>query len=158
MLTPRSIRDMIKLSNRLQFLEAHSALSALIVENTKFTAEQETYCFDGIWASSLTDATIKGQPDNESVNFDSRMNTIKEILAVTTKPILYDGDSGGTVDNFQKLVITLIMLGVSGVVIEDKEGLKQNSLLASSIQQQTSIDSFNRKIRAGKAVSKILTL
>ena len=148
----RSLRLLLDLNCRLQFLEAHSALSALIVENTRITSGGKSDEFDGIWAGSLTDATIKGQPDNETVDFDSRLNTLNEILAVTTKPILYDGDSGGTASNFQKLVKTLGRVGVAGVVIEDKEGLKQNSLLATSVQQQTSIDSFVEKIRAGKSV------
>lgn len=148
----RSLRLLLEINCRLQFLEAHSALSALIVENTRIISGGKADEFDGIWAGSLTDATIKGQPDNETVDFDSRLNTLNEILAVTTKPILYDGDSGGTASNFQKLVKTLGQVGVAGVVIEDKEGLKQNSLLATSVQRQTSIDSFVEKIRAGKSV------
>ena len=148
----RSLRLLLDLNCHLQFLEAHSALSELIVENTRIISGGISDEFDGIWAGSLTDATIKGQPDNETVDFDSRLNTLNEILAVTTKPILYDGDSGGTASNFQKLVKTLGRVGVAGVVIEDKEGLKQNSLLATSVQQQTSIDSFVEKIRAGKSV------
>jgi phosphoenolpyruvate phosphomutase len=148
----RSLRLLLDINCRLQFLEAHSALSALIVENTRVISGGKSNEFDGIWAGSLTDATIKGQPDNETVDFDSRLNTLSEILAVTTKPILYDGDSGGTASNFQKLVKNLGQIGVAGVVIEDKEGLKQNSLLATSVQQQTSIESFVEKIRAGKSV------
>ena len=148
----RSLRALLDINCRLQFLEAHSALSALIVENTRIISCGKSDEFDGIWAGSLTDATIKGKPDNETVDFDSRLNTLNEILAVTTKPILYDGDSGGTASNFQTLVKTLGQVGVAGVVIEDKEGLKQNSLLATSVQQQTSIESFVEKIRAGKSV------
>ena len=150
----RSLSALLKVNNRIQFLEAHNALSALIVENTKISSGSELRKFDGVWAGSLTDATVKGKPDNETVHFDSRLSSLSEILSVTTKPILYDGDSGGTPLNFAKLVTTLAQLEISGVVIEDKEGLKQNSLLATSIQKQTSIESFTTKIRAGKSAVK----
>lgn len=150
----RSLSALLKVNNRIQFLEAHNALSALIVENTKISSGSELRKFDGVWAGSLTDATVKGKPDNETVHFDSRLSSLSEILSVTTKPILYDGDSGGTPLNFAKLVTTLAQLEISGVVIEDKEGLKQNSLLAASIQKQTSIESFTTKIRAGKSAVK----
>jgi phosphoenolpyruvate phosphomutase len=141
-------------SGKLKFLEAHSALSALIVENTIFIRNDgSTESFDGIWASSLTDATIKGRPDNESIQIGSRLNTLREMIHVSTKPILFDGDSGGSKSNFVKLIKELSKIGIAGVVIEDKEGLKQNSLLSYSTQKQTSIPKFVKKIKAGKRIA-----
>lgn len=147
------LAELLSKSGKLKFLEAHSALSALIVETTKFENDGFWDSFDGIWASSLTDATIKGQPDNESIQISSRLNTLREMLSVSKKPILFDGDSGGSKSNFVKLVQKLIKLGIAGVVIEDKEGLKQNSLLAYSTQKQTSVAKFSEKIKAGKKIS-----
>jgi phosphoenolpyruvate phosphomutase / 2-hydroxyethylphosphonate cytidylyltransferase len=157
-LVPKSqgelLAELFSKSGKLKFLEAHSALSALIVENTKFNkSDGTTDSFDGIWASSLTDATIKGRPDNESVHILSRFNTLREMTQVSTKPILFDGDSGGSKSNFVKLVKGLSKLGIAGVVIEDKEGLKQNSLLSYSTQKQTSIPKFVEKIKAGKRIA-----
>lgn len=146
--------DRISKSGKLKFLEAHSALSALIVENSKVeTHDGSLNSFDGIWASSLTDATIKGRPDNETVRISSRLNTLREMIEVSTKPILFDGDSGGNKNDFAKLVKKLVNLGVAGVVIEDKEGLKQNSLLSYSTQKQTSIAKFSEKIKAGSQIA-----
>ena len=145
--------DLLSKSGKLKFLEAHSALSALIVETTEFENDGFSDSFNGIWASSLTDSTIKGCPDNESVQVSSRLNTLKEMMHVSKKPILFDGDSGGSKSNFVKLVKSLTKLGVAGVVIEDKEGLKQNSLSLNSTQKQTSIPKFTEKIKAGKRVS-----
>lgn len=147
--------EQISKSGKLKFLEAHNALSALIVENTKVENNDGSFdSFDGIWASSLTDATIKGRPDNETVQISSRLNTLREMIKVSSKPILFDGDSGGSKSNFVKLVKDLSKLGIAGVVIEDKEGLKQNSLLTYSTQKQTSISKFSKKIRAGKQISR----
>ena len=148
------LTDLLSTSGKLKFLEAHSALSALIVETTKFEHGGFSDSFDGIWASSLTDATIKGRPDNESVPVSSRLNTLSEMTHVSKKPILFDGDSGGSTANFMKLVENLIKLGIAGVVIEDKEGLKQNSLLLNSKQKQTSILKFVEKISAGNLISR----
>ena len=47
-----------------------------------------------VWISSLCDSTAKGKPDIEVVDFTSRLNTINNILEVTTKPIILDGDTG----------------------------------------------------------------
>jgi len=149
----RFLIDLLSTSGKLKFLEAHSALSALIVETVEIQNDDFSDSFNGIWASSLTDATIKGRPDNESVQISSRLNTLKEMMNVSNKPILFDGDSGGSKSNFVKLVKCLTKLGVAGVVIEDKEGLKQNSLRLDSTQKQTSIAKFTEKIRAGKRAS-----
>ena len=101
-------------------MEAHSGLSGLIVENTSVVKANVKHEFDAMWLSSLTDSTLKGKPDNESVDITSRLRTVNDILEVTTKPIIYDGDSGGLPEHFVFLVRSLERLGVSAVVIEDK--------------------------------------
>ena len=107
--------------------------------------------FDGIWQSSLTDSTGKGKPDTELVDFSSRFATCEEILEVTTKPIIMDGDTGGKIEHFKFRVKTLERLGVSAVIIEDKIGDKRNSLFGTTVpQQQDSIENFSTKIREGK--------
>jgi phosphoenolpyruvate phosphomutase / 2-hydroxyethylphosphonate cytidylyltransferase len=107
--------------------------------------------FDGMWASSLTDSTAKGKPDIEAVDTTARINTLNEVLEVTTKPIIYDGDTGGKPEHFQFTVRTLERLGVSAVVIEDKTGLKKNSLFGTDVEQtQETIEAFSDKIRMGK--------
>ena len=138
----------------LRFLEAHNGLTALIVENTNVVTNDNAFKeFDGIWISSLTDSLAKGKPDNEVIDFTSRLTTINHILEVTTKPIIVDGDTGGNVEHFASMVKTLERLGVSGVIIEDKTGLKKNSLFGTDIEQtQDTIENFVSKIKAGKKV------
>ena len=145
------LRRLLNAKPIVRILEAHSGLTGLIVENVSVTRDNRKFEFDGMWLSSLTDSTLKGKPDNESVDVTSRMRTVNDILEITTKPIIYDGDSGGLPEHFSFLVRTLERLGVSAVVIEDKIGLKQNSLLeAGNVQRQASIEDFCRKIHAGK--------
>lgn len=133
-------------------MEAHSGLSGLIVEHAAVVKDNVKHEFDAMWLSSLTDSTLKGKPDNETVDITSRLRTVNDILEVTTKPIIYDGDSGGLAEHFAFLVRSLERLGVSAVIIEDKTGLKQNSLLAEgNIQPQASIEDMRRKIHVGKA-------
>ncbi len=132
-------------------LEAHNGLTGLIVENTKVETNYKTKEFDAIWLSSLTDSTAKGKPDIECVDLTSRLNTLNEILEVTTKPIIFDGDSGGIVEHFVFMVRTLERLGVSAVVIEDKIGLKRNSLYGVEVHQvQDTIENFTQKIQQGR--------
>lgn len=134
----------------VRILEAHNGLTGLIVENSLVTVDGAEREFDGIWISSLTESIARGKPDIE-FDFTSRLDTINEILEVTTKPIIVDGDSGGLPEHFVFWVRTLERLGVSAVVIEDKIGLKRNSLFGSdSNQLQDSIESFASKISAGK--------
>ena len=124
-------------------MEGHSALCALIIENTKVEIESEVREFDAIWSSSLTDSTLRGKPDIEALDLTSRLNTINEIFEVTTKPLIYDADTGGIIEHFVFTVKTLERLGVSAVVIEDKVGLKKNSLFGVEAEQtQDSIESF----------------
>lgn len=147
----KSLRRMLSAKPLLRFLDIHNALSGLIIENTKVITERGPQEFDGMWGSSLTDSTAKGKPDIEAVDVSSRMVTLNEVLEVTTKPIIYDGDTGGKTEHFVFTVKTLERLGVSAVIIEDKTGLKKNSLFGTDVEQtQDSIENFSAKIRAGK--------
>ncbi len=147
----KSLRRMLEAKKYLRFLDIHNGLSALIIENISFHANDTVREFDGMWASSLTDSTAKGKPDIEAVDVTSRISTLDGILDVTTKPIIFDGDTGGIKEHFQFTVRTLERLGISAVIIEDKIGLKKNSLFGNEVEQtQDSIENFNEKIKAGK--------
>lgn len=135
----------------VRILEAHTGLTGLIVEKTHIEKDGKRIEFDGIWESSLTDSTSKGKPDTELVDFSSRFSTIEEILEVTTKPIIVDGDTGGRIEHFKFRVKTLERLGVSAVIIEDKVGAKRNSLFGTEVEQtQDEIENFCNKISEGK--------
>lgn len=136
----------------IRFLDVHNALCGLIIENTSVGMDDGTKReFDGMWASSLTDSTAKGKPDIEAVDISSRTSTLNEVLEVTSKPIIFDGDTGGQPEHFVFTVRTLERLGVSAVIIEDKIGLKKNSLLGNDvIQIQDDISHFCEKIQKGK--------
>lgn len=132
-------------------IEVHSGITGLIAEKTAIMKNGTQKEFDFMWLSSLTDSTAKGKPDIELVDSTSRFNTLHDVLDVTTKPVIYDGDTGGLLERFPYLVRTLERLGVSGVIIEDKRGLKQNSLFGTSVKQELeSVGNFCAKIRAGK--------
>jgi phosphoenolpyruvate mutase len=147
----KSLKRLLSAKPLLRFLDIHNALSGLIIENTKVETENGTQEFDGMWGSSLTDSTAKGKPDIEAVDVSSRMSTLNEVLEVTTKPIIYDGDTGGKTEHFVFTVKTLERLGVSAVIIEDKTGLKKNSLFGTEVEQtQDTIENFSLKIKAGK--------
>ena len=147
----RQLKRMLEVKPIVRIMEAHNGLTGLLVEHAKVVQEEQIREFDGIWISSLTDSTSKGKPDIEFVDFTSRLNTVNQILEVSTKPIIYDGDSGGFVEHFVLMVKTLERLGVSAVIIEDKIGLKRNSLYGTLVEQtQDSIDSFSNKISEGK--------
>jgi len=135
----------------VRLLEVHNGLTGLIIENLFQEVDGDRREFDGMWASSLTDATARGKPDIEAVGVASRIATLNDILEVTTKPVVYDGDTGGLPEHFVFTVRTLERLGVSAVIVEDKTGLKMNSLLGTDVEQnQDSIDSFCHKIQLGK--------
>jgi phosphoenolpyruvate phosphomutase len=135
----------------VRILEAHNGLTGLIVEKTSINKNGRTIEFDGIWESSLTDSTSKGKPDTELVDFTSRFHSVEEILEVTTKPIIVDGDTGGKIEHFKFRVKTLERLGVSAIIIEDKIGSKRNSLFGTDVEQyQDSIENFSQKIKEGK--------
>ena len=147
----KTLRRLIGIKPIVRILEAHNGLTGLIVEKTQIKKEGKTIEFDGIWESSLTDSTAKGKPDTELVDFSSRFSTIEEILEVTTKPMIVDGDTGGRIDHFKFRVKTLERLGVSAIIIEDKIGDKRNSLFGTTVpQEQDSIDHFSQKISEGK--------
>lgn len=146
------LRRLLNAKPVLRFLEAHSGLTGLIIENVSAEIQGGKREFDGMWASSLTESTVKGKPDIEAVDVTARTTALQDILEVTTKPIIYDADTGGIPEHFQFTVRTLERLGVSAAIIEDKVGLKKNSLLGTDVtQQQDSIDNFCKKITAGKA-------
>jgi len=147
----KTLRRLIGIKPIVRILEAHNGLTGLIVEKTQIKKKGKTIEFDGIWESSLTDSTAKGKPDTELVDFSSRFSTIEEILEVTTKPIIVDGDTGGRIDHFKFRVKTLERLGVSAIIIEDKIGDKRNSLFGTTVpQEQDSIEHFVQKIHEGK--------
>jgi phosphoenolpyruvate phosphomutase len=147
----KTLRRLINVKPIVRILEAHNGLTGLIVEKTSIEKDGKKIEFDGIWESSLTDSTAKGKPDTELVDFSSRFSTIEEILEVTTKPIIVDGDTGGRIDHFKFRVKTLERLGVSAIIIEDKVGDKRNSLFGTTVpQQQDSIEHFSQKIHEGK--------
>ena len=145
------LRRLLSAKPYLRFIEAHSGLTGLIVEKASVKCGTEFREFDGIWSSSLTDSTTKGKPDIEAVDVSARTNSLQDILEVTTKPIIYDADTGGKVEHFQFTVRTLERLGVSALIVEDKIGLKKNSLFGTEVPQtQDSIENFSKKIIAGK--------
>lgn len=147
----KRLRRLLEVKKLLRVIEAHNGLTGLIAENVKLVAGRTEKEFDGIWLSSLTDSTAKGKPDIEYVDLTSRITTLNNMLEVTTKPIIYDGDSGGISEHFVYMVRTLERLGVSAVIIEDKKGLKQNSLLENGTEQmQETTGNVCSKITAGK--------
>ncbi len=149
-----SLKRLLIENKYLTFLDTHNPLSALVVENAQFNSNGKRKIFDGMWMSSLTDSTSRGKPDIEAVDFSSRFITINEILEVTTKPIIFDGDTGGLPEHFRFMVKNLERAGVSAVIIEDKIGLKRNSLFGTKAEQtQDSIDNFCNKIITGKQAS-----
>lgn len=136
-------------------MEAHDGLTGLIVENTVVHQDGGAHQFDAMWVSSLCDSTAKGKPDIELVDMTSRFRTIEDITEVTTKPIIFDGDTGGKTEHFVYTVRSLERLGVSMVIIEDKTGLKKNSLFGTEVvQTQDTIENFSAKIRAGKKAQR----
>ncbi|MBR3258492.1 MAG: phosphoenolpyruvate mutase [Eggerthellaceae bacterium] len=152
-----ALRRLIALKKPVRIIEASNGLSGLIVENAACTdsATGQVRTYDGMWVSSLCDSTFKGKPDIELVDFTSRQRTIEEIMEVTTKPIILDGDTGGKAEWFVHNVKTLERLGVSAVIIEDKTGLKQNSLFGTAVvQQQEDPHVFAAKIAAGKRAQR----
>lgn len=145
------LRRLIHSQPIVKILEAHNALSALIAENTEVERNGALVSFDGVWSSSLTDSTAKGKPDIEAIDITSRLNAVSDIFEVTTKPMIFDADTGGKIEHFRYSVRSLERAGISAVVIEDKTGLKKNSLFGNEVKQtQDSIESFCEKISAGK--------
>lgn len=145
------LKRLLRAKKLLSFIEAHSGLSGLIAEETSVRKGDSIKSFDGMWVSSLCDSTMKGKPDIELVDMTSRIKTIDEILDVTTKPIILDGDTGGLPEHFEYNIKTIERIGVSAVIIEDKTGLKRNSLFGTEVAQtQDEPEHFAEKIRIGK--------
>ena len=151
----KRIRLLLNLCPIVKNLEVHSGLTGLIAEKTVVANNGEIDQFDAMWLSSLCDSTAKGKPDIELVDMSSRLRTVDDILEVTTKPIILDGDTGGMIEHFVYNVRTLERMGVSAVIIEDKTGLKKNSLFGTEVEQtQDTIEGFCAKIKAGKRAQR----
>ncbi|HIS56734.1 MAG TPA: phosphoenolpyruvate mutase [Candidatus Fimimorpha excrementavium] len=149
----RRLREVLKLRPIVRALEVHNGITSLICEKTIVGSEVDGGLdqYDAQWVSSLCDSTAKGKPDIELVDMSSRMRTIDEIMDVSTKPIILDGDTGGLIEHFVYNVRTMERMGISAVIIEDKTGLKKNSLFGTEVEQtQDTIEGFCEKIRAGK--------
>ncbi|MFC2376555.1 phosphoenolpyruvate mutase [Lancefieldella rimae] len=149
----RRLRQLLAISPTVKVIEAHDGLTGLIAEKTVVDHNGRLDQFDGMWVSSLCDSTERGKPDIELVDMSARLRTVDDIMEVTTKPIILDGDTGGLTEHFVYNVRTLERMGVSAVIIEDKTGLKKNSLFGTEVKQtQAPIEDFCAKISAGKKV------
>ena len=149
------LRRLLEMKGLVTVMEAHDGLTGLIVENTVVHENGGARQFDAMWLSSLCDSTAKGKPDIELVDMTSRFRTVDDIMEVTTKPIIFDGDTGGLTEHFVYTVRSLERMGVSMVIIEDKTGLKKNSLFGTEVPQtQATVEEFCEKIRAGKKAQR----
>ena len=147
----KTLRRLIEAKKIVRIMEAHSGLSGLIIENLEIEKDDGIHRYDGMWSSSLTDSTSKGKPDIEAVDLTTRLQTLTDILECTTKPIIYDGDTGGKPEHFVFTVRTLERNGISAVIVEDKVGLKKNSLFGTEAKQElASVEDFCHKISEGK--------
>ena len=147
----RRLRQLLTMRPIVKTLEVHSGITGLIAEKTVVEHNGELDQFDAMWISSLCDSIAKGKPDIELVDMTSRFRTIDDVMEVTTKPIIFDGDTGGLIEHFVYTVRSLERMGVSAVIIEDKTGLKKNSLFGTEVMQtQDTIEHFCEKIKAGK--------
>lgn len=146
-----ALRYLLEKKHCLRFMEVHNPISALIAENTKINSFGELIEYDGFWSSSLTDSTTRGKPDIEALDIPNRLLNVNDVFEVTTKPLIFDGDTGGKAEHFAINIRSLERAGVSAVIIEDKTGLKKNSLLGNRVvQHQASIPDFCNKIKIGK--------
>ena len=145
------LKRLIDAKKIVKIIESHNAFTGLIVENLKLIKDQRFLEFDGMWSSSLTDSTIRGKPDNQAVDYSTRIAGLNEILEVTTKPVIFDADNGGRIEHLPYLVKTLERVGVSAIVIEDKIGLKKNSLFENQNEvKQDTIKNFCKKLKKAK--------
>ncbi|WP_081372218.1 phosphoenolpyruvate mutase [Pseudomonas fluorescens] len=147
----QSLRKLLSKKKGIRVIEAHSPLSAMLVEKASYTNGNVTVEFDAFWSSSLTDSTVRGKPDTELLDLKSRLNGVSDIFEVTTKPLILDGDTGGKAEHLPYHIATAERMGVSAVIIEDKTGLKKNSLFGNDVKQtQADPIEFAEKIRLGK--------
>jgi len=145
-----SLRSLLDAKDYLRFIDVHSGLSGVIIENASANRDGKLVSFDGMWSSSLVDSTIRAMPDNESVDVSARLNGLQQVLEVTTKPIIFDGDTGGKIEHFVPNLRALERNGVSAVIIEAKVGLKRNSLFGNEVPQTLDDPhAFGEKITAG---------
>ena len=145
------LKRLIDAKKIVRIIESHNAFTGLIAENLKLIKNQKFLEFDGMWSSSLTDSAIRGKPDNQAVDYSTRILGLNEILDVTTKPIIFDADNGGKIEHISYLIRTLERVGISAVVIEDKVGLKRNSLFKNQAGvKQDSIENFCKKLKKAK--------
>jgi|TARA_B100000315_G_C14554365_1_gene577428 phosphoenolpyruvate phosphomutase len=150
------LKRLIEAKDIVKFLECHNSLTGLIIENLSYSNSKKFEEFDGMWSSSLTDSLSRGKPDNQSIDLSTRLLGLNEILDVTTKPVIFDADNGGRTEHIPYTIKTLERLGVSSIVIEDKIGLKKNSLFKNQTGvKQDSIKNFSEKIYAAKKAKKI---
>ncbi len=148
----RTLKRLLAAKPISRFIEAHNPISALIAESEIVDVDGKIRQFDGFWSSSLTDSTVRGKPDIEALDISSRLSNVNDIFEVTTKPLIFDGDTGGKLEHFELNVRSMERLGISAVIIEDKKGLKKNSLLGNEVvQTQENKELFCDKIRAGRA-------
>lgn len=148
----KRLRRLINAKPIVRILESHCGLTGLIAEKISVEVDGKIRQFDGMWSSSLTDSTSKGKPDIEAVDLTTRLHDLNDTLEVTTKPVIFDCDTGGKTEHFVFTVRTLERLGIGAVIIEDKIGLKQNSLFGTdAVQKQDTIGGFSEKISAGKS-------
>lgn len=146
------LRRLLAAKDLVRVMEVHTPLTGVIVEHASVELDTGTRSFDAMWASSLTESTVKGKPDIEAVDISSRIANLNDICEVTTKPIIFDADTGGKIEHFKFTVRSLERVGVSAAIIEDKVGLKKNSLFGTDVdQQQDTIEGFCEKIAAGQA-------
>ena len=131
-----------------RILESHNSLTGLIIENLRIIKNNINIEFDGMWSSSLTDSATKGKPDNSSVDFSSRISSLNDMMDVTTKPLIFDADNGGQIEHLPFLVRSLERSGVSAIIMEDKVGLKKNSLFKNQTDtKQDKPELFAKKIK-----------
>lgn len=149
------LRRLLKIIPIVKVIEVHNGITGLIAEKTVVGHNGELDQFDAMWVSSLCDSTVRGKPDIELIDISSRIRTIDEVMDVTTKPIILDLDTGGLIEHFVYHVRTLERMGVSAIIVEDKTGLKRNSLFGTEVEQtQDTIKNFCLKISAGKKAQR----
>jgi phosphoenolpyruvate mutase len=142
------LKRLLKVKKFIRIMESHSALSSLIIENVNINKNRKLLQFDGIWSSSLTDSALRGKPDNQSVDYSQRINFLNETIDTSLKPVIFDGDNGGRLEHLTYLVKNLEKIGVSALVLEDKKGLKINSLFKDQAKSfQESAEQFSKKIK-----------
>lgn len=146
-----SLKKLLKAKKIVRILESHNSLTGLIIENLNLKEKGQFLEFDGMWSSSLTDSLTKGKPDNQAVDYSSRIQNLSEIIDVTTKPVIFDADNGGRLEHLPYLIKSLEKIGVSGIILEDKKGLKKNSLFSNQKDaNQDSVKDFSKKISLAK--------